>query len=200
MTLSVFLCIWVLLTPMYSFTSSFLRNSFVTWQSLQRLSALSSGAACPGSAKNKAEFCCSWHLRRLCSYQMHKEVFRKVLDGLPLREGQLRGWMGMASAHSILKTVLLSALWVDRSCIRTDNSCRAFPTEIKGDFSESKTEATLGKKVVLFKDNPETVTNLIASFPELLSDVVLTAFSICCLKTCSAPSFPNVTSAVLPLY
>lgn len=52
---------------------------------------------------------------------------------------------------------------------------------------------------MIFKDNPETVTNLIASFPELLSDVVLMAFSVCCLKTRSAPSFPNVTSAVLPL-
>lgn len=52
---------------------------------------------------------------------------------------------------------------------------------------------------MLFKDNPEAVTNLLASFHELLSDVVLMASSICCLETDSVPSFPNVTSAVLPL-
>lgn len=41
---------------------------------------------------------------------------------------------------------------------------------------------------MLFKDNPETITNLIASFPKLLSDAVLMASSICCLKTDSVPS------------
>lgn len=29
--------------------------------------------------------------------------------------------------------------------MRADNGCKAFPTEIRGNFRESKTESTLGK-------------------------------------------------------